>query len=137
MDALLGKLLLHHRPVGRESEGARRTQFDFPPVNRERAWPVIAAMRQIAEAKGSTIPRIALAWLLHQPVVTSVIVGAKRIDQLEDNLGAVDVKLTDEELKTLDEVSRPPAEYPGWMLAFQGASRAPKPFEPKSEAASA
>ncbi len=94
-------------------------------------------MREIAEAKGTTVPRIALAWLLHQPVVTSVIIGAKRVDQLEDNLGAVDVKLTPEELKALDEVSRLPAEYPGWMVAFQGGNRAPKPFEPKSEAPAA
>ncbi len=70
-------------------------------------------------------------------MVTSVIIGAKRVEQLEDNLGAVDVRLTPDELKTLDEVSRLPPEYPGWMLAFQGGSRAPKPFEPKSEAASA
>ena len=132
-----GLLSGKYGPGAPEPEGARRTQFDFPPVNRERAWPVVAAMRGIAEAKGTTVPRIALAWLLHQPVVTSVIIGAKRVEQLEDNLGAVDVKLTDEELKTLDEVGRLPAEYPGWMLAFQGGSRAPKPFEPKSETASA
>jgi diketogulonate reductase-like aldo/keto reductase len=66
-----------------------------------------------------------------------VIIGAKRVDQLEDNLGAVDVKLTDEELKTLGEVSQLPPEYPGWMVAFQAGSRAPKPFEPKAEAATA
>ena len=132
-----GLLSGKYGPGSPDPEGARRTQFDFPPVNRDRAWPVVAAMREIAEAKGTTVARIALAWLLHQPVVTSVIIGAKRVEQLEDNLGAVHVKLTLEELKTLDEVSRLPEEYPGWMLARQGGNRTPQPYEPKAEAAAA
>ena len=132
-----GLLSGKYGPGAPDPEGARRTQFDFPPVNRDRAWPVVAAMREIAESKGTTVARIALAWLLCQPVVTSVIIGAKRVDQLEDNLGAVHVKLTPEELKTLDEVSRLPEEYPGWMLARQGGNRTPQPHEPKSEAAAA
>ncbi|HEX4095854.1 MAG TPA: aldo/keto reductase, partial [Caulobacteraceae bacterium] len=86
---------------------------------------------------GTTVARVALAWLLHQPVVTTVIIGARRVDQLEDNLGAVNVKLTAEELETLDEASRLPEEYPGWMLARQSGDRVPKPFEPKAEAAAA
>ena len=129
-----GLLSGKYGPAAPDPEGARRSAFDFPPVNKDRAWACVAAMRKIAEAKGTTVARVALAWLLHQPVVTSVIIGAKRVEQLEDNLGAVDLKLTPEELKTLDEVSRLPDEYPGWMLAFQGGSRAPKPFEPKAEA---
>ena len=132
-----GLLSGKYGPGAPDPEDSRRANFDFPPVNKDRAWACVAAMRKIAEAKGTTVARVALAWLLHQPVVTSVIIGAKRVDQLEDNLGAVDLKLTDEELKTLDEVSQLPPEYPGWMVAFQGASRAPKPFEPKTEAASA
>lgn len=132
-----GLLSGKYGPGSPDPEGARRASFDFPPVNKDRAFACVAAMREIAEAKGTTVARVALAWLLHQPVVTSVIIGAKRVDQLEDNLGAVDVKLTADELKTLDEVSRPPPEYPGWMLAFQAANRAPKPFEPKAEAAAA
>ena len=119
-------------PGAPDPEGSRRASFDFPPVNRERAWPIIAAMRQIAEAKGTTVARVALAWLLHQPVVTSVIIGAKRIDQLEDNLGAVSLKLTEDELNTLGEISKLPEEYPGWMVDRQGGSRVPKPFEPKA-----
>ena len=102
----------------------RRANFDFPPVDKERGFDVIDAMRPIAESHGVSVARIALAWLLHQKAVTSVIVGAKRPDQLEDNLGAVDVKLSDEELKTLDAVSALPAEYPGWMLERQGEYRA-------------
>jgi aryl-alcohol dehydrogenase-like predicted oxidoreductase len=65
----------------------------------------------------------ALARLLHQPAVTSVIIGAKRTEQLQDNLASVDMKLTPDELQQLDQVSQLPQEYPGWMLPVQGASR--------------
>jgi len=80
-------------------------------------------MAPIAKAHNCSPARISLAWLLAKPVVTSVIIGAKRLDQLEDNIAAVDLKLTEDELKQLDEVSALPPEYPGWMLPFQGANR--------------
>lgn len=104
-------------------EGSRRSEFDFPIVNKERAWDVIDVMRPIAEAHGCSPARIALAWLLSKPVVTSVLVGAKRLSQLEDNIAAVDITLTADEIGKLDEVSQLPPEYPGWMLATQGADR--------------
>lgn len=104
-------------------EGSRRTTFDFPPVNLERGYDCIEAMRGIAEAKGVSVAQIALAWLLHQKAVTSVIVGAKRLDQLDDNIAATSVELSPEELATLDQVSALPTEYPGWMLARQGEVR--------------
>jgi aryl-alcohol dehydrogenase-like predicted oxidoreductase len=69
------------------------------------------------------VAQVALGWLLAQRHVTSVIVGAKRLDQLEDNLGAVDLKLSEDELKTLDAASALPAEYPGWMIDRQGEYR--------------
>ncbi len=103
--------------------GSRRTTFDFPPVDIERGYDCIDAMRGIAEAKGVSVAQIALAWLLHQKVVTTVIVGAKRVDQLEDNLAATSVRLTADELAELDKVSALPPEYPGWMLARQGEVR--------------
>jgi aryl-alcohol dehydrogenase-like predicted oxidoreductase len=103
--------------------GSRRTTFDFPPVDRERAWTCVDAMRVIADRKGVSVAQIALAWLLHQRVVTSVIVGAKRVDQLDDNVAATQVTLSAEELAGLDDVSRLPAEYPGWMQARQGDRR--------------
>ncbi|GJG88804.1 aldo/keto reductase [Gemmatimonadetes bacterium T265] len=112
---------------GREQqdvEGSRRTAFAFPPVAMDRAYDVIDALRAMAEQKQSTVAQLALAWLLHQPRVTSVILGAKRVDQLDDNLGAVDVSFTDDELRTLDAVSRLPAEYPGWMLEMWSQARA-------------
>ncbi len=108
-------------PAG--AEGSRRAKFDFPPVDRERGDACIEAMRPMAAARGISVARIALAWLLHQPQVTSVIVGAKRPEQLADNLAAAEVELTDDELRQLDDVSRLPAEYPGWMFARQGEYR--------------
>ena len=104
-------------------EGSRRSGFDFPIVDKERAWDVIDVLRLIAEAHGCSPARIALAWLLSKPVVTSVLVGAKRLSQLEDNIAAVDITLSEEELRQLDAISELPPEYPGWMLATQGADR--------------
>jgi aryl-alcohol dehydrogenase-like predicted oxidoreductase len=106
-------------------QGARRTDFDFPPIDRPRAFRCLDAMRPIAQAHGVSVARVALAWLLHQPGVTSVIVGAKTAAQLSDNIAATDVRLSEAELKTLDEASRLPPEYPGWMFARQNMDRFP------------
>ncbi|WP_136069162.1 aldo/keto reductase [Modicisalibacter radicis] len=103
--------------------GSRRTTFDFPPVAVERAYDCIEVMQGIAGAKGVSVAQIALAWLLHQRAVTSVIVGAKRIDQLDDNIAASEVRLSDEELAELQAVSALPPEYPGWMFERQGDYR--------------
>ncbi len=103
--------------------GSRRSTFDFPPVDKDRAFDCIDAMRPIAQAKGVSVAQIALAWLLHQPQVTSVIVGAKRPEQLADNLAAADVRLSTDELAQLDRVSQLPPEYPGWMFERQGEYR--------------
>jgi len=111
---------------GREhqaEEGSRRTTFDFPPVNKDRAYDCIDAMRPIAQAHGVSVAQVALAWLLHQPQVTSVIVGAKKPQQLADNLAATQVTLSGSELAALEEVSRLPIEYPGWMFERQGEYR--------------
>jgi aryl-alcohol dehydrogenase-like predicted oxidoreductase len=115
-------------PGSNGPEGARRTVFDFPPVNTDRAWPVVEAMRAIGDARGVSVARVALAWILAKPFVTSVIIGAKTEEQLEDNLAAADLELTAEEVATLDKVSDLPPEYPGWMFARQGANRVPKAF---------
>jgi aryl-alcohol dehydrogenase-like predicted oxidoreductase len=104
-------------------EDSRRATFDFPPINKDRAFNIIEAMQPMAQEKGVTVAQIALAWLLHQPVVSSIIIGAKKMEQLEDNLKAIDVKLTKEELDKLNEVSKLPAEYPGWMIERQSADR--------------
>ncbi len=111
-------------------EGARRTAFDFPPVDTARAWACVAVMREVAAAHGVSVAQVALAWLLAKPQVMSIIIGAKSLAQLEDNLAAADLVLTAEELTRLDEVSALPSEYPGWMLERQGGTRRPKPFLP-------
>lgn len=105
------------------AEEGRRVNFDFPPVNKDKAFDIIDVMQEIAVAKDVTIPQVALGWLLHQPVVTSVIIGAKRPEQLQDNLKAVDLKLTADELAQLEAVSKLSPEYPGWMIERQGADR--------------
>ncbi len=105
-------------------EGSRRAAFEFPPVDKERGYNIIDALKEMAEHKNATVAQLALAWLLHQPRVTSVLLGTKKLSQLEDNLGAVNVTFTEDELKTLDEISRLPAEYPGWMLEMWSAARA-------------
>ncbi len=112
---------------GRNPDGTRRATFDFPPVDRDRAFRCIDAMRPIAANHGVSVAQVALAWLLAQPWVTSVIIGARSMAQLDDNLAAHAVTLSAEELKALDEVSRLPAEYPGWMVEFQGSSRREPP----------
>jgi aryl-alcohol dehydrogenase-like predicted oxidoreductase len=86
---------------------------------RERAYDCIDTMRGIAEAKGVSVAQIALAWLLHQRAVTTVIVGAKKVEQLDDNIAATKVELSADELAKLDAVSALPSEYPGWMLERQ------------------
>jgi aryl-alcohol dehydrogenase-like predicted oxidoreductase len=111
-------------------EGARRTSFDFPPVDRDRAWTCVAAMRDIGKAHGVSVARVALAWLLAKPHVMSVIIGAKTVDQLEDNLAAAELVLEPGEIARLDAVSALPSEYPGWMLERQGGFRRPKPVPP-------
>ena len=110
---------------GHEGEG-RRASFDFPPVDLARAAPIVEAMRAMADRRGVTVAQIALAWLLYQPVVSTVIVGAKRADQLADNIAACEVELEAGELEELDRLSALHREYPGWMFAMQGGYTAGK-----------
>jgi aryl-alcohol dehydrogenase-like predicted oxidoreductase len=121
---LAGGLLSGKYKTGTTAEsGSRRQSFDFPPVDRQRADFVIDAMRPIAEARGVSVAQVALAWLLHQPQVTSVIVGAKRPDQLADNIAATALMLDADALAALGDASALPSEYPGWMLDRQGEIR--------------
>ena len=106
-------------------EGARRTTFDFPPVDRQRAFRAVEAMRPIAATHNVSVARVALAWVLQQPGVTSVIVGAKSQEQLADNLPAGELQLSEGDLAALNEVSKSPPEYPGWMFERQLADRLP------------
>jgi aryl-alcohol dehydrogenase-like predicted oxidoreductase len=108
----------YRRGTSGEGEG-RRARFDFPPVDLDRAYDLIEAMAPMAERRGGSVAQIALAWLLHQKPVTSVIIGAKRSDQLADNIAACAVALTADELAELARLSALPSEYPGWMLNRQ------------------
>lgn len=112
----------YKRNANGDSEG-RRANFDFPPVNKEMTFNVIDVLQQLAIEKQATVAQLALAWLLHQPVVTSVIIGANKPEQLDDNLKATGVSFTAAELQKLDEVSRLVPEYLGWMLERQAVDR--------------
>ncbi|MGE4482319.1 aldo/keto reductase [Acidocella sp.] len=127
-----GYLSGKYGPGGERANDSRRLTFDFPPVNIERADACIAAMREVGAAHGVSVARVALAWLLAKPHVTSVIIGAKTTAQLDDNLAAAALMLSPEEIARLDAVSALPAEYPGWMLARQSSRRVPEPFTPAS-----
>jgi aryl-alcohol dehydrogenase-like predicted oxidoreductase len=104
---------------GEDNAAGRRAEFDFPPVDRDRGFDCIDVMRPIAEAHGVSVAQVALSWLLHRRVVSSVIVGAKRLDQLNDNIAATELALSEDDLDRLDAVSTLPREYPGWMFETQ------------------
>ena len=103
--------------------GARRSEFDFPPLDLERGYETVDTLAAVATMRGTTIPQVALAWLLAQPGVASVILGAKTIEQFEDNLGAAELELTPAELSRLSALTPPPLLYPQWMIEFQSRGR--------------
>jgi aryl-alcohol dehydrogenase-like predicted oxidoreductase len=147
-DQHLGLLVWSPLPVGffpavharGHRRHGRRANFDFPPVDKDRAYAIVETMRRVATAHGASVPQVALAWLLAQDVTTSVIIGARKPEQLEDNLKSVDLVLSREDRTALDEVSRLRPEYPEWMvrcrrIAFQeeaasSASSAEWPRQP-------
>jgi aryl-alcohol dehydrogenase-like predicted oxidoreductase len=110
---------------GKENAEGRRAKFDFPPVDREKAFRIIDVLVQVGAAHNCSAARVALSWLLAQSAVTSVIIGAKRRDQLDDNLKSVELALTADEVEKLNQVSGLSPEYPGWMLGAQLSDRMP------------
>jgi aryl-alcohol dehydrogenase-like predicted oxidoreductase len=107
-------------------DGARRTVFDFPPVDMARARVVLAALRKVSGEADVPVASLALAWLLTKPFVTSVIIGAKTQHQFEENVAATDVRLSETHLAELNAASVLPSEYPDWMIAWQGRGRQPE-----------
>src|SRR5690606_3399528 len=101
-----------------EGEG-RRAKLDFPRVDKRLAFDLVEAMRPMAESRGVAVSAVAIAWLLHRAVVSTVIVGARRADQLAENLAASEVELTADERARLDALGAPEPEYPGWAIASQ------------------
>ena len=112
----------YNRDKDKDASG-RRINFDFPPVNRDRAFDIIDQLQILAQAKNTSVAGLALAWLLHQAAVTTVIIGANTMEQLDDNLKSIELKFTPDELDKLDKLSQLPPEYPGWMLARTGGDR--------------
>lgn len=117
-------------PDGQGPEGSRRNSFDFPVVDKARAFACIEAMRPIAQQRGVSIAQVALAWILAQPFVSSVILGAKTPEQLRDNIASSEIELDEAELAALSAVSQLPPEYPGWMIQLQSGYRASPPKRP-------
>ena len=101
--------------------GARRSGFDFPPIDQQRGFDAVEALDAMAKEKGASIPQLALAWLLAQPAVSSVIIGANKMAQLEDNLKAADVQLTAAEVERLSLTTQPLTLYPQWMVERQNS----------------
>jgi aryl-alcohol dehydrogenase-like predicted oxidoreductase len=116
-------------PGSEDPQGARRSAFDFPPVDKDRAWACVAAMREIAKAHAVSVAQVALAWVLKKPFVTSLIIGCRTMAQLEDNLAAAELELSPDEMARLDAVSELAQEYPAWALRAQGVGRIPEPFK--------
>ena len=105
---------------------SRRDAFDFPPINKQKAYDLIDLMAVIGKTHHVSVANVALNWVIRQPGMTSTIIGAKNIKQLNDNISAVNLQLTPDELKQLNDASALPAEYPGWMVARQSAGRWPE-----------
>jgi aryl-alcohol dehydrogenase-like predicted oxidoreductase len=95
--------------------GGRLSAFDFPPIDKELGYQVVELLRKTGETHGMTPAQVALAWLLTKPYVTSVITGVTSVRQLDENLGAVDVHLTTENINELDQLTSRPVYYPEWM----------------------
>lgn len=104
-------------------EGARRSGFQFPPIDEAHGFDAVEALARIAKEKGTTIAQVALAWLLAQPGVTSVIIGANKMSQLEDNLKAAELQLTAVEIEALSATTAPALLYPAWMIERQNEGR--------------
>jgi aryl-alcohol dehydrogenase-like predicted oxidoreductase len=101
----------------------RRSAFDFPPINKDKTFDIIDVLNEVAKDHNTTTAAVALAWVRQQPGITSTIIGAKRIDQLNDNISSTEFELSAKDLQKIDEISALPKEYPGWMVERQGADR--------------
>ncbi|MHC4550855.1 MAG: aldo/keto reductase [Planctomycetota bacterium] len=93
----------------------RLASFDFLPFDKAQGFEIVARLQEFATAKGCSVPQVALAWLLAKPAATSIIIGASQMTHLKDNLGAVDVTLSPDEVATLDAMMPPPKLYPTWF----------------------
>ncbi|MCX6222777.1 MAG: aldo/keto reductase [Bacteroidia bacterium] len=118
---LSGKFTRHNEVAG----NSRRDAFDFPPINKAKAYDLIDLMAEIGKKHNVSVANVALNWVIRQPGVTSTIIGAKNLLQLNDNISAVNLQMTQEEIKQLNDASALAPEYPGWMVARQAQGRWP------------
>ena len=118
-----GYLAGKYTPGGEAQEPGRRAGFDFPPIDKDKADRIVVAMRPIAKGHGVSVARVALAWVRAKPFVTSTIIGAKTMAQLDDNLEAVNLTLTAAEMTALDEISSDRPQYPHWMRIRNNGTR--------------
>lgn len=116
---LSGKYTRHNEKAG----DSRRDNFDFPPVNKPKAYDIIDVLIEVGKQYGVSAAQIALAWVRLQPGVTSTIIGAKNVDQLNDNVNSTAIELSADDLARINEVSALTKEYPGWMVERQAADR--------------
>lgn len=106
-----------------QEQDSRRSKFDFPPIDKEKSLDIIDVLKDLGKQYNASVAAMALAWVRQQPGITSTIIGAKRPDQLQDNIKSTEINLSAEDLKKIDEVSALPQEYPGWMVERQGSDR--------------
>jgi aryl-alcohol dehydrogenase-like predicted oxidoreductase len=98
-----------------QGDGGRLTGFDILPFDRDRGYALIEVLKEIASNHNASPSQVAIAWLLNRPAVASVLIGANKIGQLEDNLAAANLKLTSDESSKLDDLTKPVAIYPNWF----------------------
>jgi aryl-alcohol dehydrogenase-like predicted oxidoreductase len=124
---LTGKYDRDEQPRGatRLGEDPGRGMEAYGPRNaHERTWRIIDAVREVAEGRGVPMSHVALAWVADRPAVTSVILGARSVAQLDENLGAADLHLSDKETAMLTEASAPlVADYPYGAPGIEQRSR--------------
>jgi aryl-alcohol dehydrogenase-like predicted oxidoreductase len=102
---------------------SRRDEFDFPPINKSKAYDIVDLISEIGKPYQATTAQVALAWVRQQPGITSTIIGAKRVEQLTENIQSVNIRLSGEDLQRIDALTRLEKEYPQWMVEFQGRDR--------------
>ncbi|MEI6823112.1 MAG: aldo/keto reductase [Bacteroidota bacterium] len=120
---LSGKFTRNKEVAGNNS---RRDSFDFPPINKSKAYDIIDVMEEVAKNYNVSVATVALNWVIKQKGVTSTIIGAKTLQQLNDNIASVNLQLSNEDMQKLNEVSALAPEYPGWMVNRQLQGRWPE-----------
>lgn len=102
---------------------SRRDTFDFPPINKEKTYDIVDIITEIGQQYNASPSQIALAWVRQQPGITSTIIGAKNIEQLNDNIKSIEIELSTSDLERIDAISALTKEYPEWMVDRQTADR--------------